>query len=201
MSTPLPSPHPQLSPAEGIIRLFNSIYWKHSEHLGHWEDKAQSWESLHLVLGEQQSEKRVLEAAPMERLFWFLRSLLKRFKKQIGANRLQKSWDLFHLRRTWFKTVWVEKWEAELESSIFSGFLTPEQMLILPRPSVPCYLRFRCGVTSLSGLAWAQAARSEQIKRSFIEPTQPLWPSLLNLYQCGLTGPKRDIPVTEGSDC
>lgn len=86
----------------------------------------------------------------------------------MGANRLQKSWDLFHLRRTWFETVWVEKWEAELESSIFIGFLTPEQMLILPCPSVPCSLRFRCGVTSLSGLA--------------LGPGCPIWANQAKLY-------------------
>lgn len=86
----------------------------------------------------------------------------------MGENRLQKSWDRFHLRRTWFKTVGVEKWEAELESSIFIGFLTPEQMPILPRPSVPCYLRFRCGVTSLSGLA--------------LGPGCPIWANQAKLY-------------------
>lgn len=63
----------------------------------------------------------------------------------MGENRLQKSSDLFHLGRTWFKL------EAEI-SSILIGFLTPEKVLIPPPPHpipLPCYLRFGCGVTSL----------------------------------------------------
>lgn len=44
----------------------------------------------------------------------------KKKKKKMGENRLQKSSDLFHLGRTWFKL------EAELKSSVFTGFLTAE---------------------------------------------------------------------------
>lgn len=36
-SHPLPTPQP-FSPGEGFVHLFNSIYSKHVEHLGHWEE-------------------------------------------------------------------------------------------------------------------------------------------------------------------
>lgn len=64
---------------------------------------------------------RGLGAPSVERVSWLLRGLSKQRKiKQMGEKRLQKSSDLFHLGRTWFKL------EAELKGSVSIGFLTPE---------------------------------------------------------------------------
>lgn len=191
---------------EGINHLFNSIYYKHIEHLGPWKEGLQSegqpWESMHLLLGENghQGDEICWNGTKVTTYLDFLEGCQNKDKKFKKTNR----WERTGYRWLQIFSIWVEPVLKHLGTKIrnrieefYFHWLFHSRIGVDPSSSL-CSLisKVKVRVTSLSNhLVLGPGCLSEQTKCSLLNHVQilkgpqPRWPSFIILEQCDFTWP------------